>query len=160
MANITKMVSEAFIEAALEELEADERNYSAAFHEFGQRQPALLSFLFSEDAELLTEAERETMIFGAVVIFKAIELAQLHTPPKITEKQIGDAEEKNWELLENITAKRFRERMDIFFENTSQEDLLAFVEDILTEDEESSLSKEGREPVFVALKTLIDVLTQ
>lgn len=155
-----KMISEAFIDAALEELEADERNYSAAFHEFGQRQPALLSYLFAEDAELLTQAERELMIFVAVVMYKAIEMADVRTLPKITDKQIGEAEEKNWELLENVTAKRFRERVDVFFEHTTQEDLLAFVEDLLTEDEESVVSREGREPVFVALKTVIDVLTQ
>ena len=155
-----KMISEAFIDAALEELEADERNYSAAFHEFGQRQPALLSYLFAEDVELLTQAERELMIFVAVVMYKAIEMADVRTLPKITDKQIGEAEEKNWELLENVTAKRFRERVDVFFEHTTQEDLLAFVEDLLTEDEESVESREGREPVFVALKTVIDVLTQ
>ena len=41
----------------------------------------------------------------------------------------------------------------------SQEDLLAFVEDNLVEDEDSVVTKEGREPMFVALKSVIDVLT-
>ena len=58
-----------------------------------------------------------------------------------------------------MTAKRFRDRMDIFFENYSQEDLLAFVEDNLVEDEDSLVTKEGREPMFVALKSVIDILT-
>ena len=49
--------------------------------------------------------------------------------------------------------------MDVFFEDYAQEDMLAFVEDNLVEDEDSTITKEGREPIFVALKSVIDVLT-
>jgi len=47
--------------------------------------------------------------------------------------------------------------MDIFFKNYFQEDLLAFVEDSLIEEEEGLVTKVGREPMFVALKSIIDV---
>ena len=66
-------------------------------------------------------------------------------------------------MLENNTAKKFRDRLDPFFENTQQEDLVAFAEDAVTEDlddPESLVTKEGREPIFVALATMIDVLTK
>ena len=39
-----------------------------------------------------------------------------------------------------------------FFENSSQEDLLAFIEDSLLEEEEDLVTKVGREPMFIALK--------
>lgn len=70
-----------------------------------------------------------------------------------------DAEEKNWELLEaGTSAQSFRERLDVFFEKTSQEDLLAFVEDALSDSEDGLTTKEGREVVFVFLKSVIDCL--
>ena len=48
--------------------------------------------------------------------------------------------------------------MDVFFENYQQEDLLAFVEDSLIDDEDEIVTKVGREPMFVALKSIIDCL--
>ena len=80
----------------------------------------------------------------------------------VSEQEIGEAEENNYEILEASTAKKFRDRLDLFFENTSQEDLLAFAEEAVLESEEdpdSLVSKEGREPIFIALKTIVDVLT-
>ena len=51
----------------------------------------------------------------------------------------------------------------MFFENTQQEDLLAFIEDSLTpgedDDEEFPVTEEGAEAMFVMLKTVVDVLT-
>jgi hypothetical protein len=81
----------------------------------------------------------------------------------VSEEELGEAEEKNFEILENSTAKNFRDRLNPFFEGTAQEDLVAFAEDAVLEfdsDPEYVLTKDGREPIFVALKTLIDVLTE
>ena len=96
------------------------------------------------------------MLFLVLVIFKSIqkEVPNLLNPNPET---IGKWEEKNWDLLNSVTSKKFRERMDVFFKDYFQEDLLAFVEDALTEEEEELLvTKIGREPMFVALKSLID----
>ena len=93
-----------------------------------------------------------------LILSKTVEQALGKIPP-LSNKALENAEEQNWERLDGVTAKRFRDRMDIFFENYSQEDLLAFVEDNLVEDEDSVVTKEGREPMFVALKSVIDVLT-
>jgi len=60
--------------------------------------------------------------------------------------------------MEANVGKKFRERLDEFFEETKQEDLLAFIEDALLDDEESPVSKEGREPMFVTLKAVIDTI--
>ncbi|MFT5382917.1 MAG: hypothetical protein ACI81W_000313, partial [Saprospiraceae bacterium] len=66
-----------------------------------------------------------------------------------------------WEKLSENQSKGFRDKLDVFFENTSQEDLLAFVEDALVQDEEDDMiSPEGREYVFITLKTIIDCLDQ
>jgi hypothetical protein len=85
--------------------------------------------------------------------------------PFISPEALSEAEEKNWELLEATPAKRFRERLDVFFAHSTQEDLLAFLEDMLAEPEEDegddaelSVSREGREPMFVLLKSVVDCL--
>jgi hypothetical protein len=75
---------------------------------------------------------------------------------EIDSDELSVAEEKNWELLESITAKRFRDRLDVFFKDNKQTDLLAFVEDMLLDEEDELLTKEGREPMFVILKSIID----
>jgi hypothetical protein len=77
--------------------------------------------------------------------------------PVVTALRIDQAEEDNWALLEPVKSKRFSDKADVFFKNYPQEDLLAFVEDMLTDDENTEVTKEGREPMFVALKTIIDV---
>jgi hypothetical protein len=64
--------------------------------------------------------------------------------------------------MENSTGKQFSDRLNPFFEGYPQEDLLAFAEEAVTEDEgepDGIIGKEAREPIFVALKTMIDVLT-
>jgi len=77
----------------------------------------------------------------------------------ITEEALSIAEETNWGKMQEVSAKKFRERLDVFFSSTSQEDLLAFIEDALLDEEEGILSKEGREPIFIILKSIIDALS-
>jgi len=80
----------------------------------------------------------------------------------VSEEQIGEAEEANYAILEASTSQKFRDRLNDFFEGSPQEDLLAFAEEAVLEDEDEAdalVSKEAREPIFVAVKTLVDVLT-
>ncbi|NJL73773.1 MAG: hypothetical protein HC892_00790 [Saprospiraceae bacterium] len=77
--------------------------------------------------------------------------------PELTEENLGEAEELNWELIENTNTRDFRKQLDVFFEHYPQEDLLAFVEDSLVDDDEFNVTAEGREIILVGLKTLIDV---
>jgi hypothetical protein len=95
------------------------------------------------------------------VIWNACEKVQGEIGP-LSKNALETADEANWERLDKVTDKRFRDRMTPFFKGYKQEDLLAFVEDSLTEDEEDTenvVTKEGREPMFVALKSVIDALT-
>ena len=59
--------------------------------------------------------------------------------------------------MTNISRK-FNEKIDPFFKDYPQEDLLAFVEDSLVQDEDSEITNEGRDYIFIALKTIIDSL--
>jgi hypothetical protein len=74
--------------------------------------------------------------------------------------QIDAAEELNWEKINASEGKKFKQRIDSLFEGFSQEDLLAFVEDALEADDLPIVTNEGREPMFIILKTIIDVLEE
>ena len=152
-------VSENMIDAVI--LELEEADFEQEVATLGEKQPVLLGYVLSEDFELLTNEEREWLLYLVLVVWKATEKVHGKIGP-LSKNALETAEEANWERLESVTAKRFRDRMTPFFDNYDQEDLLAFVEDSLTEDEEDTetvVTKEGREPMFVALKSVIDVLT-
>ncbi|TAK41221.1 MAG: hypothetical protein EPO28_08900 [Saprospiraceae bacterium] len=159
------MISESTIESVIAQFERGETDYDNAACEFASRQPSLLSFLISEQEGALSEEEREFLFYLATVIWKSVELENPGLPAADSER-ISDAEEANWAILDASQKRSFREQLDLFFENYPEEDLLAFVEDALTIDEEDledetfHLTSEGVEPMFISLKTMIDVLTE
>ena len=118
-----------------------------------------MGYVFSEDFDLLTQEERELLLYLMLVIWQSI-LRDGGEMEPVSKLALEDAEEHNWELLETVKSNNFRDRMTVFFDDSDQEDLLAFVEDNLVEDEDSVVTKEGREPIFVALKSVIDILTK
>lgn len=156
-----EFVSEKIIDAVIEELEnLPDEQYEQRMEAFAEAQPVLVAWLFSDNFDLLNDDEKGYLQYLALIAWLSI-VKMNGTGEPVSEEQIGLAEEKNYELLEGSTAKKFRERLDVFFENTPQEDLLAFAEEAVLEDEndpEALVTKEGREPIFVALKTLVDVL--
>lgn len=158
------MITESTIEQVLQRFENQSEDFEKAVQEFGERQPALLSFLMSDTDGVLTEDEQDFMLYLATVIFTAVE-REREDIPTFSPDEIAEIEENNWELLDSTKGKSFREQLDVFFENYPQEDLLAFVEDALAaeaEDEDGetfSMTEESQEPMFVTLKTVIDVLT-
>ena len=75
--------------------------------------------------------------------------------------EVENAEERNWTILKLAKGRDFQERLNAFFEDhPEKEDLLSFIEDALLEDEDSPVTAEGREPLFVSLKTVIDCLLE
>lgn len=157
-----KFVSEEVIDAAIEALEEyTDEQYEQEMEAFSEAQPVIFAWLFSEEFELLNEDERGYLHYLSLIAWKSIE--QVNGPLEaVSEEEIGEAEEKNYEILEASTAKKFRDRLNPFFEGTPQEDLLAFAEEAVLESEEdpdSIITKDSREPIFIAIKTIVDVLT-
>ncbi len=160
-------VSEDVIEKVLDTLEgASPERYQALVAAFAEAQPVLVGWLVSETFDILTEAERAYLLYLALVIWKAAMEVHEELPP-VDEARIGELEERNWAILNESPSGSFRHRLDPFFEDYPQEDLLAFVEDALVLDEademegqpdELVVTREGREPLFIGLKTAIDAL--
>ena len=153
------MVQETTIDRVVDIFNEDEAALDQALAALETQQPLLYGYLLeSEEFEAFTDAEREYLLFLALVVWSSAE-EQYGTCPEITEEQLSAAEEKNWDQLGELSETRFRERVSMFFTDYKEEDLLAFIEDALLEDEDTPVTKEGREALFISLKSVIDVLT-
>ena len=158
-----KIVSENTIDAIIDELEnLSDEQYEQRMEDFAAAQPVLVAYLFNdENFHLLNDEEKGFLQYLALIAWAAIVKTNGPVAP-VGEEAIGEAEEKNYAVLEASTAKKFRDRLTPFFDDYPQEELLAFAEEAVMQDEddpEALVTKEGREPVFIALKTMIDVLT-
>lgn len=115
----------------------------------------LVAYLNSENFSTFNAKENEILFFCFEVIFNSYYLAH----NKIVEIDIEDLfekEEVNWKSLDE--AKNFDEAKDHWFNAYPEIDLLAFVEDMLAEENENELSKIAREIIFVTSKSFIDLI--
>lgn len=152
-----KFVSEVIIDEISESLNQKEGDYENIVTTLQEEQAPLFGYIFSENLSVLTQEEREFLLYLLIVILKSAEKVSGTNQP-VPKKELEDAEEFNWAILDNKAPGAFRDRLDTFFENYDQEDLLAFVEDALMDSEDGLVTKEGREVVFVFLKSVIDCL--
>ncbi len=155
-----KFVSEAVIDQVVEALQ-ENNAYETEIDALRVTQPTVLAYLLSENFDVLTVQEKEYLLYLTLVIMNAAQ----HVNPElneVTQEQLGGAEEENYAVMSASKEKRFRDKLTVFFEDYPQEDLLAFAEDALVIDDEDTetfqVTKEGREPIFLALKSIIDVL--
>jgi hypothetical protein len=152
-------ISETVIDKIVEQL--DHADHDKIIDAFAEDQPEILAYLLSEDSEMFSENEQELLMYLAIVIWQSVMAAQPSTPLILTHI-IEEHEEKNWDAWENSKGKTFRDRLNVFFDKTDQEDLLAFIEDSLIDDEDEPdpITDEGREFLFMTLKTVVDCLTK
>ncbi|RMG77240.1 MAG: hypothetical protein D6714_20090 [Bacteroidetes bacterium] len=155
-----QFISETIIEQVAEAVGRLNGETEPLVAELKQKEPAILAYLTSDGFGILTNPERDYLLYLALVLWRSVEAVAPAKRP-VTQDEIGEAEEANWSAFNENIGKKFRDRLDVFFEQTQQEDLLAFIEDALIADEEDEiLTKEGREPVFIALKTILDCLEE
>lgn len=152
------MIKEATIERVLDRLESGQDDFAIEMQDFAHEQPGLMTYLTDEENNVFTETERELLLFGAIVIYQSVVDERL-PPSPVSGTMIGQAEEANYALVGEGKG-HFRERITPCFDQSPEEDLLAFAEDLLIGDEDGdAISSEAREPLFVTLKTVVDVLT-
>ena len=155
--HLNPMVEEATIESILTEFQTQPDALEIHIATIQKKQAILYHWLMSENFDILTNEEKDHLIFLSMIIWNACEKT-FGELAHVEERHIESAEESNWEVFLNTKGK-FRERLNVFFEEYPQEDLLAFVEDalIIEEDEEAFLTNVGREIIFISMKTLIDI---
>ncbi len=156
---MSKLITEQQIERAVDWLETNDDSFENTLAQLKENQPMVLAYILSEHTHVLTKPEREYLLFLTISIWKSLELAEkIEEMEEIDEDIIGEIEEAQWELWSESRGKDFSSKLDIFFEETTQEELLAFVEDALEEEgNEDWLTPEGREAIFIFMATLINV---
>ena len=155
-----KFIPESIIDEVVNRFESKSEQYDFLIKKFDEEQPQLLAYLCSESFDLLTGEERNYLMYLSLIVWQSVIEAEGQAE-ELDEETIGLREEANWSRMKNISERKFRDRITPFFEGYPQEDLLAFIEDALVYDEENEdieITKEGREYLFVTLKTVIDSL--
>lgn len=148
------MIKETIIDEIAERLEAlDAQETETLLLALQKQQPDLWAFLDLDRKEVLSSEENDLLLYIGLIIWQAF----LHTNEKDTMLQgeiIEEEEEKIWGIFADSKGK-FRDRITPFFEKTTEEDLLAFIEDSLSETDDL-LSTEGRDVIFVATTTILN----
>ena len=152
-------IDEQLIEEAAESLNASEDAIAEALEAFRREQPVLLAYLTSEEFGALQRPEQEFLLYITLVMWLAIKKAR-GPVGAVDGEALAAAEEQNWELLASSSKRLFHERLDVFFDASPEEDLLAFLEDALSDEEDGLSTREGREAMFVSLKSVADCLLE
>lgn len=145
-------------ESALNEAaEAVSKNPESLVVTYSEEYPEIMAYVFSESFELLTTDERKIYEYIVYVLLHTIHQGREESPD-INPEQIMDAEEQNWSSYLSTGNVGFRKKLNPFFDGYVEEDGLAFIEDILTDDDEEDLTEEGKSWIFIGSKTILDVL--
>ncbi len=142
------MILEKTIEEILAQIEGDQLTDNFATH-----QEDYWLYLNSDSFKGLGEDELQSMFFISSVIYHSY-VSHNKAEPEFDIEAFQDCEEENWSLRES--AKDMDEAVDSFFDKYGEEDLLAFVEDVLTPEEESEETKLSREIILITSKSYID----
>lgn len=154
------IIKEEDIDTVYVQLAMDPEGGVKVMSDFAESQPHVAAWLLGDGFDVLTEDEQDYMFFLATSVYLAVK-SKVEQMPVLDGESLRNAEERNWSLLEGVKAKSFQDRITVLFEDSDQEDLLAFVEDSLAEDDvfqDDVTTPVGREPIFVAMKSLIDAM--
>lgn len=143
------MITEALIEQILQEIESEEfeDNFATAQAEYWH-------YLNSESFKGLSTPEHQLSHFISSVIFHTVAASEAELPDFEIDS-FQNLEEQNW--AERESHKNWAAAKDAFFDNYKEEDLLAFVEDMLA-DEEGELTDLAKEVIFITAKSYVDFL--
>ena len=145
------MISEHFIEQTINDIDSQGESFDDAFLDHHQE---FLAYLNKEIIRSLTDVESKTLLFCCSIIYNTIILVNKEVIDFDIEAYI-EYDERNWGVRDKNT--KFEISKDILFDAYSEEDLLAFVEDMTTDDEDH-LTEVGKEIIFITCKSYIDFL--
>jgi len=112
-------------------------------------------YLNSESFQGLSDKEHELLFFLNSVVYNVVEAAE-GCSIDFAMALFQDREEDNWAVREEH--KNWESAADAFFEGHGEEDLLAFVEDMLNSEESEDLTEIGKEVLFITTKSYIDLI--
>lgn len=143
------MILESHVDSYLQSLED---NVNDIFLE----EKELLAYLASDNFDVLNDGERKVMFFCCEVIFHAYKNCHGEFP-ELDLDAFYISEERNWTIREESSS--WEACKDVFFKESEEEDMLAFVEDILVDDEDEDMTDIGKEFIFILCMSYIDTIT-
>jgi hypothetical protein len=155
-----KKVTDATIDKIIDLLEITEEAFEKALDIASEEQPMIFSYLSSETfEEVLNEDERGYLVYLGLIIYMSYKTANPNLQD-VSEDQLGEAEEANWEKLEAAKGDDLIDNIEEVFADFSQKELLSVAAEAIMEDEadESPVTDEGAAPLFIGLKTVIDAM--
>jgi len=143
------MISEELIEKTVDLVAED---VEIKIHDFVAGEREFSGYLLGDDFKLLTEEEKQTMLFIHMVLFFCL---SANESKKFDPERFQKIEDDNWKFF-NEQGRSWEEKTEKMFQDYKEEELLAFVEDMLNDEEISSLSQEL---IFITAKSYIDTKT-
>ena len=150
-------ITEQDIDHLIEKMDTSSRGINQFWSGVEASFPGLAHFILNADKKILTESEYGQMVFAAMVIVGAFMETDLAVNEEDLAEMIAQIEDQNWGVMDKQRGD-FSAKLNVFFDNYQEEDLLAFVEDMLVDDETTDITPVGREVIFIKLKTVIDFL--
>lgn len=151
------MITESQIENLFDQFQENTSRQEMLYEEFFKEQPHCCLWILEGHQEVLTENEQDLLYFLSLFIWQCFSKFR-NKVPEIQAEEIAEAEEVTWSLIEGHEKKSWAEKLNLLFEHCPEPELLAFVEDALVEDPEDQdlvVTAIGKEPVLVALFSLI-----
>lgn len=128
----------------------------------GKKQPYILTYLMATGNDILSQPEREALLFMGVMIWYIVG----HIVPEVPEisgDTLDDCENKNLEMLEYLAGEPESEFMDTverIMAKYHQAEFLRYIIDRLLEEPEKGIeiSEDNMGMMVIYLKTIIDCL--
>lgn len=144
----------------LEKLDLDDA--PALIDNLGKEQPYMLTYLMATGNDILTQPERETLLFMGVMVWQIVSKS-ISKYPEIDITMLYDKETKNLSMLEYLAGEPetdFLDTVELIMTNYHQAELLQYTIDQLLEQPEKGveLSDENIGMIVIYLKTIIDCL--
>jgi len=143
---------------SMEDLDPDA--IPALVQELGQKQPFLLTYLMATGHDILTEQEREALLFMGVMIWQILNKIYSNITV-ITEEDLDSFENKNIQMLEYLAGESesdFLDTVEKIMSKYQQPELLRFMISKLDQEPDRGieLSDDNMGMIVIYLKTVID----
>ena len=156
---MSKFVGEKVIEDIIEYLD-DDNNFDALEQRWENDYPAIGDYLQQDSFSLLKPEERAYVHVMVGILFLSWEKVNGTVSEDLDPRVIEKLEEANWEKFHKSKARGFRDKLTPFFEGSPQEDLLAFIEDSIEDDEDQMVTGAARDIIFICAVTVLDTLME
>lgn len=148
-------INENLIDKIVESIHKEDDSTS---QKFADEQTVFLELLQTQQFPIMDEEARLMLFFITQVIYLSFDHAEEEQPEFDMDLYL-ECEDKNWAVAE--ANKQWEDALDYFFDGYPEEDLLAFTEDMLVEDEDQPPIRDtDKQLIFITAKSYIDQFIQ